>query len=191
MNDDGSIPEDNPFVAQDGVQKAIWSYGHRNIQGLALDKATGLVWSTEHGSRGGDELNQIKAGQNYGWPLVTHSREYSGGEISPFSSRPGMIDPLVVWTEAIAPSGLAFYDGNQFPSWQGDLFAGGLVAKVVRRLDLDSSGQVVGQQAISFEQRVRDVKVGPDGNLYVLTDDPNGQLIRLEPVAKKIPNRLR
>ena len=102
-----------------------------------------------------------------------------------------MIDPLVVWTEAIAPSGLAFYDGNQFPSWQGDLFAGGLVAKVVRRLDLDSSGQVVGQQAISFEQRVRDVKVGPDGNFYVLTDDPNGQLIRLEPVAKKIPNRLR
>ncbi|HAC62366.1 MAG TPA: hypothetical protein DCF68_02230 [Cyanothece sp. UBA12306] len=185
LNDDGSIPDDNPFVGQDGNLNAIWSYGHRNIQGLALDPATGQVWSTEHGSRGGDELNQIQAGQNYGWPLVTHSREYSGGEISSVRSQPGMIDPLVVWTPALAPSGLAFYDGNKFPSWQGDLFAGGLVARVVRRLDLDSSGQVVGQQVINFEQRVRDVKQGPDGNLYVLTDAPNGQLIRLEPLASQ------
>ncbi|MEM8777954.1 MAG: PQQ-dependent sugar dehydrogenase [Cyanobacteria bacterium P01_G01_bin.49] len=184
LNDDGSIPDDNPFMEVEEADPAIWSYGHRNIQGLTIDRATGQVWSTEHGSRGGDELNQVEAGENYGWPVVTHSQEYSGGEISSERSRPGMIDPKVVWTPAIAPSGLAFYDGTRFPGWQGDLFAGGLVAKEVLRLDLDSSGKVMGQQTIPFEQRVRDVRQGPDELLYVLTDDSNGQLIRLEPVTK-------
>ena len=181
LNDDGTIPDDNPFVGVEDAEPAIWSYGHRNIQGLTIDRSTGQVWSTEHGSRGGDELNLIQPGENYGWPVVTYSREYSGGEISSERSRPGMIDPKVVWTPAIAPSGLAFYDGTRFPGWQGDLFAGGLVAKEVLRIDLDNSGQVIGQHSIPFEQRVRDVKQGPDGLLYVLTDDRNGQLIRLEP----------
>ncbi|ACK67555.1 glucose sorbosone dehydrogenase [Rippkaea orientalis PCC 8801] len=181
LKDDGSIPDDNPFVGQKEAQKAIWSYGHRNIQGLAVNQATGQIWATEHGSRGGDELNAIKGGQNYGWPLVTHSEEYFGGEISSERSRSGMIDPLIVWTPAIAPSGLAIYQGTRFPQWQGDLFAGGLVGKEVRHIDLDSSGQVIEQKSIPFSQRVRDVKQGPDGFLYVLTDAPNGKLIRLEP----------
>ncbi|MDJ0728442.1 MAG: PQQ-dependent sugar dehydrogenase [Crocosphaera sp.] len=184
LKDDGTIPEDNPFVGTQEAEPEIWSYGHRNIQGLTIDKATGQVWSTEHGSRGGDELNKIQRGQNYGWPVVTHSQEYSGGEISRERSRPGMIDPLVVWTPSIAPSGLALYDGTELPNWQGDLFAGGLVTKEVRRIDLDSSGEVLGQQSISFDQRVRDVKLGPDDLLYVLTDDKNGQLIRLEPLKR-------
>ncbi len=184
LNDDGSIPDDNPFVGGKDADDAIWSYGHRNIQGLTVDKATGQVWSTEHGSRGGDELNLIKVGENYGWPVVTHSREYTGGEISSERSKPGMIDPKIVWTPAIAPSGLAFYDGTQFNDWRGDLFAGGLVDQAVRHIDLDNSGNILGQKSIKFEQRVRDVKQGPDGLLYVLTDDSNGQLIRIEPLEK-------
>ncbi|MDJ0659227.1 MAG: PQQ-dependent sugar dehydrogenase [Crocosphaera sp.] len=182
INDDGSIPNDNPFVNQEEANPAIWSYGHRNIQGLAIDKQTGQIWSTEHGSRGGDELNKIVAGENYGWPVVTHSKEYTGGEISDQRSLPGMIDPLVVWTPAIAPSGLTVYDGDKFTQWKGDLLAGGLVAREVIRIDLNDAGEIVGQYPIKFEQRVRDVKQGRDGFIYVLTDDKNGQLIRLEPI---------
>jgi len=182
LNDDGSIPANNPFVNSDRKSDgAIWSYGHRNIQGLAIDAANNKLWSTEHGSRGGDELNLIKPGQNYGWPLVTFSKEYSGGEISPFTSRPGMVDPKIVWTPAIAPSGLTFYTGDVFPNWQGDLFAGGLVRQGVIRIDLDSVGNVLTQEAIEIGQRVRDVKQGPDGFIYILTDRADGQLIRLQP----------
>ncbi|NJN85346.1 MAG: PQQ-dependent sugar dehydrogenase [Leptolyngbyaceae cyanobacterium SL_7_1] len=180
LNDDGSIPADNPFVNAD-AEPAIWSYGHRNIQGLTIDPATNRVWATEHGSRGGDEANLIEVGQNYGWPLVTHSREYSGGVISNEQSRPGLIDPKQVWTPAIAPSGLALYRGDRLGAWDGDLFVGGLVSQTVHRLDLDESGNVIDQQPISIGQRVRDVRQGPDGLLYVLTDEPNGRLIRLEP----------
>ena len=181
LNDDGSIPTDNPFVNTPGADSAIWSYGHRNIQGVALDSATDQVWATEHGSRGGDELNQIAAGENYGWPLVTHSREYSGGEISSEKSRPGMVDPLIVWTPSIAPSGLAVYRGDLVPQWQGDLFAGGLVSQSVQHIKLDDSGGVLSQTPISIGQRVRDVAQGPDGLIYVLTDEPDGRVIRLEP----------
>lgn len=183
LHDDGSIPADNPFVEDTEAAPEIWSYGHRNIQGLAIDPETEQVWATEHGSRGGDELNRVEAGENYGWPLVTHSREYTGGQISPDTSRPGMIDPQVVWTPAIAPSGLAIYRGEAFPAWQGNLFAGGLVSQDLRRLELDASSAVVNEVAIPIGQRVRDVRQGPDGLLYVLTDESNGQLIRLEPSA--------
>jgi glucose/arabinose dehydrogenase len=183
LNDDGSAPQDNPFVNTENAAPVIWSYGHRNIQGLAFDSETGRVWSTEHGARGGDELNLVKAGENYGWPVVTHSGEYSGGEITQERSRPGMIDPKVVWTPAKAPSGLTVYRGDRFPSWKGNLFAGGLVSKDVRRIQVDESGNVVSQQAIDMGQRVRDVKQGPDGLLYILTDESNGQLIRIEPVS--------
>ncbi|MEP0912640.1 PQQ-dependent sugar dehydrogenase [Leptolyngbya sp. GB1-A1] len=183
LNDDGSIPADNPFASNANADPAIWSYGHRNIQGLTLNPATGQVWATEHGARGGDELNQVQAGNNYGWPLVTYSREYSGGEISSERSRPGLIDPKTVWQSGIAPSGLTFYTGDRLSGWKGDLFAGGLVGQAIQRIDLDASGNVVGQQTIAINQRVRDVRQGPDGLLYVLTDESNGQMIRIEPVA--------
>jgi aldose sugar dehydrogenase len=180
LNDDGSIPRDNPFATNPSADPVIWSYGHRNIQGLAFDASTRRVWSTEHGARGGDELNLVQAGQNYGWPIVTYSKEYAGGEISQERSRPGMVNPKVVWTPATAPSGLAFYSGDRFADWRGDLFAGGLVSQDVRRIDLDQAGNVLGQQEIPIGQRVRDVRQGPDGLLYILTDESNGQLIRLE-----------
>ncbi|MDY7005447.1 MAG: PQQ-dependent sugar dehydrogenase [Cyanobacteriota bacterium] len=183
LNDDGTVPSDNPFATSTDAEPAVWSYGHRNIQGITFDSTRNRVWATEHGSRGGDELNLVEAGENYGWPAVTHSREYSGGLISPEKSRPGLVDPKVVWTPSIAPSGLAFYSGDRFPQWQGNLFAGGLVSQDIRRMELDEAGNVVTQESISIGQRVRDVRQGPDGLLYVLTDRPNGQLIRLEPVG--------
>lgn len=186
LNDDGSIPPDNPFVNAGGAQRtrsdrAVWSYGHRNIQGLAVDAATNRVWATEHGARGGDELNLVQAGQNYGWPIVTHSREYSGGIISQERSRSGMVDPRQVWNSTLAPSGLMVYGGDRFAAWRGDLFAGGLVSQDLRRIDLDEAGNLRDEQVIEIGQRVRDVRQSPDGLIYVLTDAPNGQLLRLEP----------
>ena len=181
LNDDGSVPADNPLVGTPEADSVLWSYGHRNIQGMVFDAVTNQVWATEHGSRGGDELNRVDPGENYGWPVVTHSQEYSGGEISSERSRPGMVDPLIVWTPAIAPSGLMLYRGDQFPQWQGDLFAGGLVSRDIRRIELDETGAVVSQTPISIGQRVRDVRQGPDGLIYILTDERNGRLIRLEP----------
>jgi aldose sugar dehydrogenase len=181
LNDDGSIPTNNPFATDKDAHPAIWSYGHRNIQGVTFDPATKRVWATEHGSKGGDELNLVEAGKNYGWPIVTHSREYTGGEISSQRSRSGMVDPKWVWTPAIAPSGLVIYRGDRVPAWQGNLFAGGLVSQDVRRIELDATGKVVNQQLIPIGQRVRDVRQGPDGLLYILTDQQDGQLIRLEP----------
>jgi aldose sugar dehydrogenase len=183
LNDDGSIPTNNPFATDKDAYPAIWSYGHRNIQGVTFDPMTKRVWVTEHGSKGGDELNLVEAGKNYGWPIVTHSREYTGGEISSQRSRPGLVDPKWVWTPAIAPSGLVMYRGDRVPAWQGNLFAGGLVSQDVRRIELDATGKVVNQQLIPIGQRVRDVRQGPDGLLYILTDQQAGQLIRLEPKA--------
>ncbi len=180
---DGSVPPDNPFVDTPETLPAIWSYGHRNIQGIVFDPLRNVVWASEHGALGGDELNRLQGGQNYGWPSVTFSREYVGGlKISEDTSRPGMQDPLVVWMSAIAPSGLALYTGKRFPQWRGDLFVGGLRSQDIRRIDLDASGRVRGQSALRIGQRVRDVRQGPDGLLYVLTDESNGSLIRLEPV---------
>ncbi|MGD1937608.1 MAG: PQQ-dependent sugar dehydrogenase [Cyanophyceae cyanobacterium] len=183
INDDGSIPADNPFADNPDATPEVWSYGHRNIQGLAFNSLTNEVWATEHGARGGDEVNRVEPGENYGWPVATHSREYSGGLISPETSLPGMVDPKVIWTPSIAPSGLAIYTGEQFPQWQGNLFAGALVDQEVRRIEVDGDGNAVNETAISIGQRVRDVRQGPDGLLYVLTDDNNGQLLRLEPTS--------
>ncbi|MDY7020294.1 MAG: PQQ-dependent sugar dehydrogenase [Cyanobacteriota bacterium] len=181
LKDDGSIPTDNPFTTATDAAPAVWSYGHRNIQGLTIDPTTNQVWATEHGSRGGDEVNLVRKGENYGWPVATHSREYSGGLISPEKSLPGMIDPKLIWTPSIAPSGLAFYTGDRFPEWKGQLFAGGLVSQDIRRIEVDTSGNIVNQESIPIGQRVRDVRQGPDGLLYILTDRSDGQLIRLEP----------
>jgi aldose sugar dehydrogenase len=181
LKDDGSIPSDNPFVKTAGANPAIWSYGHRNIQGLFADPISKQVWSTEHGSRGGDELNLIEAGKNYGWPVVTFSQEYTGGKISKEVSRPNMVDPKLVWTPAIAPSGLLLYRGNIFPDWEGNLFAGGLVSRSVIRIKLEGNKTIV-QETIPVGQRVRDVRQGKDGFIYILTDEQAGQLIRLEPM---------
>lgn len=181
LNDDGSVPDDNPFLDDPDAQPELWSYGHRNIQGLAKDSETGQIWSTEHGARGGDELNLLRVGENYGWPVVTFSEEYSGGPITSEQSRPDMVDPKTYWTPAIAPSGLAVYRGDRYPQWQGQIFAGGLVSQDVRRIEVDSDGNVVNETPIPIGQRVRDVRQGPDGFLYVLTDDANGRLVRLEP----------
>jgi glucose/arabinose dehydrogenase len=181
LNDDGSIPPDNPFSSNPDANDALWSYGHRNIQGMTIDPINNRIWSTEHGSRGGDELNLIQAGQNYGWPEVSYSDEYTGGRVSEISSRPDVPEPKIVWTPAIAPSGLAFYYSDRFGKWQGDLFAGGLVSRDVRRIDLDEAGNVLGEESIKIGQRVRDVRQGPDGMLYILTDEQNGHLIRIEP----------
>lgn len=179
LDENGRAPRDNPFVGQSGAAPEVWSYGHRNIQGLAVDPSTQRVWGNEHGARGGDELNEIKKGANYGWPVVTHSIEYSGQTITNERSRPGIVDPLVVWTPCPAPSGLVFYTGNRYPNWRGDLFSGGLAGSDVRRIDLDANGRVVGQEQLNVGQRVRDVRQGPDGFMYVITD--NGNMIRIVP----------
>jgi len=185
LKDDGSIPIDNPFAKTSGTNPAIWSYGHRNIQGLFFDRRSNQVWATEHGSRGGDELNLVEAGKNYGWPVVTFSEEYTGGRISEETSRPtDMVDPKLVWTPAIAPSGLLLYDGDRFPSWQGSLFVGGLVSKSVIRIKVEGNKTVV-QETIPIGQRVRDLRQGQDGFIYILTDENNGELIRLEPQVRK------
>ncbi len=181
LKDDGSIPSDNPFVKTASANPTIWSYGHRNIQGLFADPISKQVWSTEHGSRGGDELNLIEAGKNYGWPVVTFSQEYTGGKISNEVSRPNMVDPKLVWTPAIAPSGLLLYRGNIFRDWQGNLFAGGLVSKSVVRIKIEGNKTTV-IETIPVGQRVRDVRQGRDGFIYILTDEQAGQLIRLEPM---------
>lgn len=182
INDDGSIPPDNPFVQEEGIDPVIWSYGHRNIQGIAFDSVNQRIWSTEHGSRGGDELNLLQPGENYGWPLVSHSDEYTTGEpVSPHRSLPGMVDPRRVWTPAIAPSGLTVYLGDRFVDWYGNLLAGGLVSQDIHRIELDAQGNVVAESTIPINQRVRDVRTGPDGLIYVLTDATNGRLIRIEP----------
>ena len=184
LNANGSIPDDNPFVNVAGADPAVWSYGHRNVQGMALDAATGQVWVNEHGALHGDELNRIVAGGNYGWPTVTYSRDYRGATlVSPHTSLPGMIDPALVWMQTQAPSGLTVYGGERFADWRGDLFSGGLASGEIRHIERDDAGRVTEERRISIGARVRDVREGPDGLLYVLTDEPSGRLLRLEPAG--------
>lgn len=186
LNEDGTAPRNNPFFDSADSEPALWSYGHRNIQGLAYDPLRSMVWASEHGALGGDELNVIQAGKNYGWPAVTYSREYFGGfKISPYTSKPGMIDPKVVWMNAIAPSGLMVYSGKPFSQWYGDIFAGGLISQDIRHIDLDEAGNVLEQRALRIGQRVRDVRQGPDGLIYVLTDESRGRLIRIKPASEE------
>ena len=182
LNENGKPPADNPFAddGDPGTDPYIWTYGHRNIQGLAIHPQSRAVWATEHGARGGDELNLIRKGQNYGWPKATHSVEYFGPRISENTTMEGAIDPAVVWTPCIAPSGLLFYTGPEFPGWQGDLLAGGLVLRQIRRIDFED-GLIVGQTTLQFEDRIRWVGQGPDGGIYVLTDEIDGRLLRIVP----------
>jgi aldose sugar dehydrogenase len=180
LADDGSIPKDNPFAGRKDAAPAVWTLGLRNVQGLAV-APDGTVWVTDHGPRGGDEVNRLSAGANYGWPTVTHGREYSGKVITEETSRPEFVDPLLVWTPSIAPSGLAVYGGDRFPAWRGSLLGGGLVSADVRRLEVDERGRIVAEERIPIGARVRDVRQGPDGFVYVLTDERDGEILRLEP----------
>lgn len=179
MNDDGSTPGDNPFAAGDG-DSLVYSYGHRNPQGLARDNRTGDIYLHEHGPKGGDELNLITAGANYGWPAVTYGENYSGAYVSPLTQYPGITDPLHYWTPSIAPSGMAVYAGDVFPEWQGDILIGALVDKEVRRMDMEE-GKVVSEEPLfsEIDARIRDVRVGPGGNVYLLTDAHDGKVLRI------------
>jgi glucose/arabinose dehydrogenase len=177
---DGKIPADNPFVGRPGARGEIWSYGHRNGQGAALHPVTGALWQHEHGPRGGDEINIPKPGGNYGWPLVSWGTEYSGWPIPNPPTRPDLKASIYHWTPVIAASGMAFYIGELFPAWRGNLLVGGLVAEALVRLTLDGN-RVTAEERIPIGARVRDVRVGPDGAVYVLTDDSDGRLLRLSP----------
>ena len=177
---DGQIPTDNPFVSRPGAAPGLFSLGHRNVQGLAVDPASGSLLSTEHGPRGGDEINLIRPGANYGWPLVTDGLDYSFARVTPFQRLPGYEDPLLDWTPSIAPSGLAIYDGEMFSHWRGDLLVPALKEKTLRRV-IRKGEQIVDQELLLAErtQRIRDVKVGRDGSIYVLTDGPDAELLRI------------
>ena len=185
LNDDGSAPTDNPFVGKEGALPEIWSYGHRNQQGIIL-AADGRVFENEHGPAGGDEINEIKRGKNYGWPTVSYGLDYSGGRISPFEAMDGTEQPLVHYTPSIAPSGFAQYSGEAFPDWQGDLFLPALALKHVRHVEMNADGSL-GKQAELFgelDARFRDVRTGPDGYLYLLTEDeggPDSKILRVIP----------
>ena len=182
VNADGSAPGDNPYADTTGARAEIYSYGHRNVQGLAVHPETGEIWIHEHGPRGGDEVNLLRPGANYGWPEITYGVDYSGLTITEHTHKPGMEQPVVYWDPSIAPSGMDFYQGSAFPNWQGDLFVGALKLRHLRRLEMDGD-RVVSQEVLlrDLGQRIRDVRTGPDGLLYLLTDSRNGQLLRLEP----------
>ncbi|MBA4157674.1 MAG: PQQ-dependent sugar dehydrogenase [Gemmatimonadetes bacterium] len=182
LHDDGRVPRDNPFVGQTGVLPEIYTYGNRNAQGMALHPQTGEVWQTEHGPRGGDEVNLIRAGSNYGWPLVTHGIGYDRTRITELTEAPGIEPPLLHWTPSIAPSGTAFYTGDAFPAWRGNLFIGALAGQHLARVSFDGTRFVEQEQLLSNAgHRIRDVRDGPDGHIYVLVDSPNAPLLRLEP----------
>lgn len=176
----GGVPSDNPYAGRVDVDVKIFSHGHRNAQGLAVNPWTGEVWLNEHGPRGGDEINIVRAGANYGWPLTTHGIDYDGTPISPNQELPGIESPLLHWTPSIAPSGMVIYGGDHFPHYRGNVFVGALAGKHLRRVVL-RDGMPVRQELLLEErgERIRDVREGPDGQLYVLTDENDGALLRI------------
>jgi aldose sugar dehydrogenase len=185
LHDDGSIPDDNPFVGQSDARPEIYSYGHRNPQGIARHPETGVIWAHEHGPRGGDELNIIQPGLNYGWPAVSQGREYGSGRAVGVSEAPGIEPAIHIWDPSIAPSGMAFYEGDAFPEWQGDLLIGALAFQLLARLELDGDAVVHEERLLEGDiGRIRDVRIGPDGLVYLLTDEADGGLYRLSPVEE-------
>ena len=182
---DGSVPKDNPFVGRDGARPEIWSYGHRNQQGLAINPATGDLWETEHGPRGGDEVNIIGKGKNYGWPVIGYGIDYSGAKIHETTSKPGMEQPVKYWVPSIAPSGMTFYTGDLFPRWRGSLFTGALAGQMLVRLQLNGN-TVTSEERIlqNLNERIRDVRQGPDGALWLLTDSSAGRILRVTPASR-------
>jgi glucose/arabinose dehydrogenase len=185
LHDDGRVPKDNPFVAQAGWRPEKFDLGHRNQQGAALHPVTGQLWTHEHGPQGGDEVNVIRPGRNYGWPVITYGVNYGiGTKIGEGTQKPGMEQPLHYWVPSIAPSGMAFYTGDKFPKWKGDLFVGSLKFDLLVRLRLDGEKVVKEERMLKGALgRIRDVRVGPDGFLYLLTDENRGVLARLEPAG--------
>jgi len=183
INPDGSVPEDNPFVGQEGALPEIYAYGVRNVQAAAINPASGKLWEIEHGPRGGDELNIIEPGSNYGWPLVTLGVEYSGATIGEgLEQKEGMVDAIHTWTPVIAPSGMIFYSGDAFADWQGNLFVGGLASTALVRLQLDGDSVTHEERLLEdLGLRIRDVAEGPDGAIYVVTDESNGGVLRIAP----------
>jgi glucose/arabinose dehydrogenase len=182
INPDGSAPEDNPFAKQQGAMPEIWTLGHRNLQSAAFDEQ-GRLWTVEHGARGGDELNLIEKGKNYGWAVVSYGEEYSGEPLAgAVTRREGYEDPVYYWDPVIAPSGAQFYTGNAFPAWRGNLFIGGLASQRLVRLAIRDN-RVIGEEHLLTDrgQRIRDVRQGPDGALYVVTDETNGELWKITP----------
>ena len=179
---DGSIPDDNPFVGREDARPENWSYGHRNPQAILFDSVSGIVYEHEHGPRGDDELNLIEPGKNYGWPVITHGRDYNFAGVTPYTEYPGMEQPLVDWTPSIAPAGMAIYWGDLFPDWWGDLFVAALVERAIRRLDMEN-GLVIGQEILFSElgERMRDVRVGQKRALSQLTDCTKGRILRVTP----------
>jgi glucose/arabinose dehydrogenase len=186
LKDDGSVPADNPFVGRKNARPEIFSWGHRNPQGLALHPVTGKIWEVEHGPKGGDELNVLKAGANYGWPLATHGVNYDGSKITDHASLPGMEDPLRWWVPSISPCGLTFYTADVFPGWKGSIFTGALSNRALFRIEVASERDVekyVGEERLLVDRLpfVRDVRQGPDGFVYLVTEADDGGLYRLEP----------
>jgi aldose sugar dehydrogenase len=184
INPDGSVPQDNPFAGRAGVRPEIWSYGHRNIQSAAIHPETGALWEVEHGPRGGDELILAEPGRNYGWPLVSWGRHYDGRDIPDPPTRPDLAGSVHQWTPVIGPSGMAFYTGEAFPAWRGDVLIGGLVSQGLVRVSLDGT-RMTGEERIALGARIRDVRQGPDGFVYALTDADNGRILRLRPAGAR------
>ncbi len=184
VNPDGSIPGDNPFVGRDDAQPEIWSYGHRNVQAAALHPTTGQLWTVAHGARGGDELNHPEAGKNYGWPVITYGVDYSGAKIGEGTAKEGMEQPVYYWDPVIAPSGMAFYMADAIPGWQGSVLIGSMTPGALVRLELQD-GRVVKEERYLGElgERFRDVQVGPDGFVYVVTDSEEGRVLRVRPAT--------
>ena len=185
INADGSVPSDNPFVGRAGALPETWSLGHRNVQGAALNPATGELWAIEHGTRGGDEVNIVRAGLNYGWPVIAYGVEYRGAAINEgITARDGMEQPIYYWDPVVAPGGVAFYEGDLFPEWRGNLFVSGLAGRHLARLVIEGD-RVVGEERllVDLNQRIRDVQVAADGSVWVVTDEDNGQLIRIAPAG--------
>jgi glucose/arabinose dehydrogenase len=182
---DGSVPSDNPYVGRTDAKPEIWSYGHRNEQGLAINPASGDLWEIEHGPRGGDEVNIIGKGKNYGWPVIGYGIDYSGAKIHDSTSKDGMEQPVKYWVPSIAPSGMTFYTGKLFPKWTGSLFTGALAGKMLVRLQLNGNA-VTGEERLlqNLNERIRDVRQGPDGALWLLTDSSAGRILRVSPAAK-------
>jgi aldose sugar dehydrogenase len=182
---DGAAPSDNPFVGRDGAKPEIWSYGHRNPQGLTINPANGELWEVEHGPRGGDEVNFIDKGKNYGWPVIGFGVDYSGAKIHDATSKDGMEQPAKYWVPSISPSGATFYNGKLFPTWNGSLFAGALSGRMLVRLTVNSHA-VTGEERLlqNLHERIRDVRQGPDGALWLVTDNSAGRILRVTPAAK-------
>jgi glucose/arabinose dehydrogenase len=179
---EGGAAPGNPFAGRSDALPEIWSYGHRNIQAAGINPQTGRLWTIEHGARGGDEVNIPQAGKNYGWPVITYGVDYSGAKIGEGTAKPGMEQPVFYWDPSIAPSGLAFVTSDLYPGWKGSLLTGGLRSQLLARLQLSGNGVTREERLLrDVRERIRDVRQGPDGLIYLVTDDPNGKILRLRP----------